>query len=171
VLLVDTESAVPSHGRTPSAGQSNGLSVTREVAVPPHRNKHVAAAHTPSRYEFGSSEESTKLAKRFHSTGSRRLHHHDLTERSSTEESSLICAHNLYDALPRVYDAPTEPASLRYGTGFCASFAPEQVHLCQCCRQRPRTGHCRCRGTVTRTLASIGTWWPLDSDSVELASS
>jgi hypothetical protein len=69
----------------------------------------------------------------------------------------LICAHNLYDALPprRVYDAPTESASpsLRYGTGFCASFVPEQVHLC--CRQR------RGPGTVaqpecTRTPA----WWP-----------
>jgi hypothetical protein len=31
---------------TAALRQSNGLSVTREVVVPPHRNKRVAAAHT-----------------------------------------------------------------------------------------------------------------------------
>ena len=66
----------------------------------------------------------------------------------------MICAHKLYDALPLVRDAPTESASLRSGTGFCASFVPEQVHLC--CRQRGR-------GTVAAHAHWLGTWWPLDS--------
>ena len=74
----------------------------------------------------------------------------------------MICAHNLYDALPIVRDAPTESASQRYGTGFCASFVPEQVHLC--CRQRgPGTvaAHAHWLGArLGLRRACIMMWWP-----------
>jgi len=127
--------AVPSHGRTPPVEWPFRDSRSRCAA-----SSQQACRGCPHSI-LGSS---TKLAKRFHSS---RLHH-------LTERSSLICAYNLYDALPLVRDVPTESASLRYGTGFCASFVPEQVHLC--CRQRGR-------GTVAAHAHWLGTWWPLDS--------
>jgi hypothetical protein len=142
VSVLDAENAVLSHGRTPPV----------EWPFRDSRSRCAASSQQVCRgcphSILGSS---TKLAKRFHSSRLRHL----------TERSSLICAHNLYDELPLVRDVPTESASLRYGTGFCASLVPEQV--CLCCRQRGP-------GTVAAHAHWLGNWWPLDSDCVELAS-